>query len=116
MINYDVLYKIKEIDFVGHETTYYVYLDLNSPLLDIEAKLYGKDKTLTQTISKADIPANNELVFYYESFKITNVVEDDKWFDIIWYKHPIIPSWIEIDDSKECISHYFWQQLYFKNK
>lgn len=81
-VNSHGLYKIKEIDFVGHETTYYVYLDLNAPLLDIEAKLYGKDKTITQTISKADIPANNELVFYYESFKITNVVEDDKWWTL----------------------------------
>lgn len=81
-VNSHGLYKIKEIDFVGHETTYYVYLDLNAPLLDIEAKLYGKNKTITQTISQADIPANNELVFYYESFKITNVVEDDKWWTL----------------------------------
>ena len=81
-VNSHGLYKIKEIDFVGHETYYYVYLDLNAPLLDIEAKLYGKDKVLTQTISKADIPANNELVFYYESFKITNIIEDDKWWTL----------------------------------
>lgn len=81
-VNSHGLYKIKEIDFVGHETTYYVHFDLNAPLLDIEAKIYGKDKTITQTISKADIPANNELVFYYESFKIINVVEDDKWWTL----------------------------------
>lgn len=74
------LYKIKEVDFVGHETTYFVYLDLNAPMLDVEVKIYGKDKTLTQTISVADIPANTDLVFYYEKFKITNILEDDKWW------------------------------------
>ena len=78
-VNSHGLYKIKEIDFVGHEISYLVYLDLNAPMLDIEAKLYGKDKTLSQTISNADIPQNNELVFYYESFKIVNIIEDDKW-------------------------------------
>lgn len=74
------LYKIKEVDYVGHETTYYVYLDLQAPLLDIEAKIYGKDKTITQTISLADIPTNGELIFYYEDFKILEVVEDDRWW------------------------------------
>lgn len=76
------LYKIKEIDFVGHETTYFVYLDLNAPMLDVEVKIYGKDKTLFQTISVADIPPKNELVFYYEKFKITDIVEDDKWWTL----------------------------------
>ncbi len=74
------LYKIKEVDFVGHETSYLVYLDLNAPMLDVEAKIYGKDKLLSQTISVADIPQNGELVFYYETFKITNVIEDDQWW------------------------------------
>lgn len=53
---------------------------------------------------------------WWEFCKKFFIVTDDKWFDLTWYKHPIIPSWIEIDSSKECISHYFWQQLYFKNK
>ena len=65
-VNSHGLYKIKEIDFVGNETTYYVYLDLLAPMLDIEAKIYGKDKTITQTISNSDIPNNGELIFYYE--------------------------------------------------
>jgi len=79
-VNSHGLYKIKEMDFVGNETTYYVYLDLLAPMLDIEAKIYGKDKTITQTISNSDIPINGELVFYYESFKIINVIEDYKWW------------------------------------
>jgi len=74
------LYKIKEVDFVGNEKYYYVYLDNNAPLLDIEAKIYGKDKTITQTISVADIPQNGELVFYYEDFSIKEIIEDDKWW------------------------------------
>lgn len=74
------LYKIKEVDFSGHETYYFVYLDLNAPMLDIECKIYGKDKTISQTISVADIPNNNELIFYYEKFKITNIIEDDDWW------------------------------------
>lgn len=74
------LYQIKEVDYVGHETTYYVFLDVQAPLLDIKGKIYGKDKEVTRTISKADIPANSELIFYYEDFEILNVIEDDKWW------------------------------------
>lgn len=44
------------------------------------------------------------------------IVVDDKWFDLLWYKHPIIPSAIDTDKSKECISYYFWQGLYFKKR
>lgn len=79
-VNSHGLYKIKEIDYVGNETTYYVYLDLLAPMLDIEAKIYGKDKIISQTISNSDIPNNGELIFYYESFKITNIIEDYKWW------------------------------------
>jgi len=74
------LYAIKEIDFVGHETTYLVYLDKNAPLLDIEYKVYGKDKIINQTISVADIPQNGELIYYYENFAIKNIIEDDNWW------------------------------------
>ena len=74
------LYIIKEVDFVGHETNYYVYLDKVAPMLDVEVKLYGKDKLLEQTISVADIPKNNELIFYYEKFSIKQIVEDDTWW------------------------------------
>ena len=74
------LYQIKEVDYVGHETTYYVFIDVQAPLLDIKGKIYGKDKEITRTISKADIPANSELIFYYEDFEILNVIEDDKWW------------------------------------
>ena len=74
------LYKIKEIDYVGHETYYYVFLDLQAPLLDVEAKIYGKETTINQTISVNDIPNNGELIFYYEKFNITKVIEDDLWW------------------------------------
>ena len=74
------LYRIKEVDFAGHETFYYLFLDIQGPMLDVEAKIYGRDKTLSQTISVNDIPENHELIFYYETFKITNVYEDDKWW------------------------------------
>ncbi len=74
------LYKIKEIDFVGHESYYYLFLDNQAPMLDIEAKIYGKDKLINQSISVNDIPNNGELIYYYESFKIAQVIEDDKWW------------------------------------
>ncbi len=74
------LYMIKEIDFAGHESCYFVFLDLQTPMLDIEATIYGKDKTISQTISDKDIPENHELIFYYETFKINKVIEDDKWW------------------------------------
>ncbi len=76
------LYKIKEIDFVGHETYYYIFLDLQAPTLDVEAKIYGKDSVIKQTISVNDIPVNGELHFYYESFKIAKINENDKWYVI----------------------------------
>lgn len=81
-INTQGLYKIKEVDYVGHETYYYIYLDINSPMLDIQAKIYGKDKNINQTISKNDIPKNGELVYYYENFRIVDVIEDDKWWTL----------------------------------
>ncbi len=79
-VNGHGLYKIKEVDYVGHETYYYVYLDNQAPMLEVEAKIYGRNKTITQTISTSDIPENHELVFYYESFKINKIIEDDKWW------------------------------------
>lgn len=76
------LYKIREVDVVGHETFYFVYVDKQSPLLDFEATNYGSSKSITKTISSKDIPNNSELVFYYEKFKITNVIDDDKWWTL----------------------------------
>ena len=35
---------IKEVDFAGHEICYYVFLDLQTPIIDFEAKIYGKEK------------------------------------------------------------------------
>ena len=79
-VNAHGLYKIKEVDFVGNETTYYVFFDKEAPLLDIKVKVYGNDKSLTQTISVNDIPKNGELVLYYEDFEILEIIEDDKWY------------------------------------
>ena len=79
-VNTHGLYKIKEVDFVGNETTYYVSYDNQAPMLDIQVKVYGNDKTFTQSISVNDIPNNGELVLYYEDFDILNIIEDDKWY------------------------------------
>lgn len=83
------LYKIKEIDYVGHETTYFVYVDVQAPIIEFEAINYGSSKTISQTISSMDIPNNGELVFYYEKFKITNIIEDDIW----WTLEIKCPDW-----------------------
>lgn len=79
-VNTHGLYLIKEIDYVGHETYCYVYLDLQAPMLDVTAKVYGADNSFNHTISKNDIPANNELIFYYEDFVINKVIDDDTWY------------------------------------
>ena len=79
-VNAHGLYKIREVDFVGNKTEYYVFLDKEAPMLDIQVKVYGKDNPFTQTISVNDIPNNGELVLYYEDFKILNIIEDDKWY------------------------------------
>jgi hypothetical protein len=76
------LFKIKEIDYVGHETYYYIYLDRDAPELDIEAKIYGASNSFTDTISVRDIPKNGDLIYYFESFKIENVIDADKWWTI----------------------------------
>ncbi|MDD2564177.1 MAG: hypothetical protein PHU27_08190 [Salinivirgaceae bacterium] len=74
------LYLIKEIDYVGHETYCYVFLDLQAPILDVTAKIYGSGDSFNHTVSKNDIPANGELVFYYEEFEINQVIDDDTWY------------------------------------
>ena len=74
------LYQIAELDYVGHETDYYVFLDLQAPILEVTVKNYGEDESFTHTISANDIPKNNELIFYYEEFKIDNIIEDDTWY------------------------------------
>lgn len=79
-VNAHGLYKIREVDFVGNKTEYYVFLDKQAPMLDIQVKVYGKDNPFTQTISVNDIPNNGELVLYYEDFEILNIIEDDKWY------------------------------------
>lgn len=79
-LNVHGLYKIKELDFVGHEIYYYVFIDLQAPIIEYQAKIYGKEKIINNTISINDIPANNELIYYYESFAIKNIIEDDKWW------------------------------------
>lgn len=79
-VNAHGLYKIREVDFVGNKTEYYVFLDKQAPMLDIQVKVYGKDNPFTQTISIIDIPNNGELVLYYEDFEILNIIEDDKWY------------------------------------
>ena len=81
------LYYIKEVDYVGHESYVYVYLDLQAPILEVTARNYGSDESFTHTISKNDIPKNNELVFYYEDFNIDNVIDADTWY-VIEIKNP----------------------------
>ena len=79
-VNSHGLYLIKEIDYVGHETYCYVFLDLQAPMLDVTAKIYGSNDSFNHTISKNDIPANNELIFYYEDFVINKIIDDDTWY------------------------------------
>lgn len=79
-VNSHGLYLIKEIDYVGHETYCYVFLDLQAPMLDVTAKIYGANDSFNHTISKNDIPANNELIFYYEDFIINKIIDDDTWY------------------------------------
>lgn len=74
------LYLIKEIDYVGHETYCYIFLDFQAPILDVTAKIYGANDPFNHTISKNDIPANNELIYYYEDFAINKIIEDDNWY------------------------------------
>lgn len=81
------LYLIKEMDYVGHETYYYLFLDLLAPKLNVTAKVHGSQNMITHMISQNDIPANNELVFYYEEFQINQIIDDDTWY-VLQIKSP----------------------------
>jgi len=86
-VNGHGLYLIKEIDYVGHETHCYIFLDLQPPILNVTAKIYGSNDTFNHTISKNDIPLNNKLVFYYENFEINQIIDDDTWY-VLQVKNP----------------------------
>ena len=79
-VNGHGLYLIREIDYVGHELNCYVFLDLQAPILEVTAKVYGQEDSFTHTISKNDIPVNGELVYYYEEFNINSIIENDTWY------------------------------------
>lgn len=51
----------------------------------------------------------------WEFFRDFFIVVDNSWFEIFWYKYPKIPSLHTQNTLYDCISHYFWQQLYFNN-
>ncbi len=74
------LYQIKEMDYVGHENIYNVFLDLEPPKLKVTAKVYGSDESFTHYISQKDIPQNNELIYYYEEFAINEIIDNDTWY------------------------------------
>jgi len=79
-VNGHGLYLIKEVDYVGHELNCYVYLDLQAPILEVTAKVYGQEDSFNHTISKNDIPVNGELIYYYEEFNINSILENDTWY------------------------------------
>lgn len=110
------LYLIKEIDYVGHETFCYIFLDLQPPILDVTAKIYGSSESFNHTISKNDIPLNGELVFYYEEFSINKILDDDTWY-VLQVKFPngitqrftfedIMPNFNEMETGEYIITAY----------
>ena len=77
--NTDGLYKIKEMDFVGHETIFYVYLDITIPTIKGTA-LSSKSQIENEIIiSRNLIPNNNELSYYFQTFKFDEINDIDKW-------------------------------------
>ena len=74
------LYKIKEIDYVGHETFYFVYLDKSAPTIEYRAKVYGENKSFAGVLSTSDIPSNKDLTFYYETFLFAKILDSDTWW------------------------------------
>ena len=74
------LYLIKEVDIVGHERYYYVFLDLQAPTISATAKTYGSDTDFNLTVSQNDIPENDELIYYFEDFETDSLQDDDMWY------------------------------------
>jgi len=74
------LYLIKEQNFAGNETYYYVFVDLESLVLTVKVRNENETEYFTHTISSYDIPLNNSLIYYYRNFTIENVFDDDMWW------------------------------------
>lgn len=76
------LYEITEMDYAEHKVSFFVFYDIQAPVLDVTVKNYGEEESFTHTISPNDIPKNQELIFYYEDFAINKVMDDDTWYVI----------------------------------
>lgn len=74
------LYKIKEIDYVGHESYYYIFFDNEAPVILATVTNYGSLVNYTKTISEYEVPSNSELVYYFASFKIDEIIDNDTWY------------------------------------
>lgn len=71
------LYKITEIDAAKNETTYYLYLDMLAPELNVSATIFGNAEPTELTIDK-DILAGIA-AYYYERFDMKAIADADKW-------------------------------------
>lgn len=74
------LYKIIEADYVGHQTSYYIYLDNQAPVMIATVTNYGSEETYTKTITESDVPTNSELVYYFATFQIDEIIDHDTWY------------------------------------
>ena len=74
------LYKIKEIDFVGHETYYYIFVDKQAPIMTATVTNYGSNLKYTKTITEFDVPENSDLVYYFASFQVDEIWDNDTWY------------------------------------
>lgn len=68
------IYEITEIDQAGNSSTYLVFLDQTSPELHTLVEIYGEDEKRELTITK-----DNATSFYYKSFEILTIIDQDQW-------------------------------------
>jgi len=73
------VYAIREVNLVGLETIYFVFVDREAPVLDVEVRVFGGN-SFRRTISANDIPVHGNMVFYYEQFRIVGIHDDDPWW------------------------------------
>ncbi len=74
------LYEITEVDEAGNSYSYYVFLDKSAPEIVVNAEVFGEGENREITISKDSV--SNITTYYYKSFEITSIIDNDSWSTI----------------------------------
>ena len=74
------LYEVTEMDEAGNCSTYYLFLDFTAPNLVVNAEVFGDNQTREITITSDSVSSIS--TYYYKSFAVTSIVDNDSWATI----------------------------------